>query len=928
MGLTTPSVHASSSAMASSSTSNIQKCHQPHLPSSTEPVFYLPHPNIHALIDVDSKSIQFIRSDAQEHYIPSAARTANRDLAGDGHVYTDLTTDNSSTQKWRKKIGAKLAKHYSLPGEETGWTIASFPANYCFVKIEAKIHKGNNDIRWKLYGGSVKRYFQACTEFEEHAIWLTRKDCEQNLCYCKRCHDLSKKVTSTSIPATQSWSRLIQRQLAPQTDYLPGVPIASISVCRAKELGRLEQTPTSNNHEGFRKHEVALVTLSMPIRYDDGKQSKVIDAWPVLVTAVEHKAVSRDQSVASNGNGQVESSVKYSVAMLGSDEAFQVDSSRLRPAIGNPLLTFSVQKIVAMTDVRSRMNEVQTKTLNLENGKPRANIRDILCALLRQLLLLSHITKEVVATDPFNNQSDWDGIDKTKAQNITLPAFVEQERSRRKSVNFAISEKDKNSIPLQSISVESVNYATLADEDDSSSRRRREDQKKAIATSIESKMIEKEDTNRYWTGLFIGFERLWVGDVVRLNLYESDIRHLIDLLAERNDLSNRIDKSVPNLQSPVVMRIKAIFQKAEDANLCIAGDLYRIVNIEDAKRSFQDFNEWSVAHPEQAHMLVDNRFPSDCTLGRRYDSNSRSTLSYGSKDFAKSAPTYLPPCYSQLPGRKDGQLPPSPKLPDGFGYQKVNQPSVEVVVGAPHIAGRLYCSMITSKNEVDPVANLAGRVRELQLLAHSANDQSVDGNQIRICLAGLLSGTKLSMGIQSVEPFHGTRLEFLRNAAATANAQIKTHLLNAQQEQKLTDGKGVKLSTAEPTNELGKRKFSDGKPTENGESVKRRKGEEVEMCENVEHKNDLKTQTDHSTAFTSQSDIKMKPLGELKSEDNQLKEERKTEKELVIYDAPPPGFLTRIHKDLHRFYYINPVTRESKWGKKVKREELEHILQS
>ncbi|PWN34674.1 uncharacterized protein FA14DRAFT_154125 [Meira miltonrushii] len=941
MGSTTPSVHESGTAMASSSALDSLNCNQsPPIPS-TKPVSYTSHPKMRALIDVNNKTIQFTRSDAHECYIPTAN---GRDPAMYKYIYTDVTAEKSITQRWRKKVGSWLASSFELPGRSEDWIIESFPANYSFVKMEATMYKGHNNLLWRLYGGKAKICFQSPTEFNTHAEWLLTKDSEHEHCLCKRCHGPFILPSTTSLPIPQSWTILIQRQLAPQSQLLPGVPIESKSVLRSRDLGRLVYPPLSNNHEGFRLHEIAFVKLSTPVNFLDGLQHKAIDEWPVQVTEVKCKDISGEERSAEE-NGNVKNCVQYIVTLLGSDEKLQVEGSRLRPAIGSPLLNLSIKNIVCMTDVQRRINETDPQSLNLENDQPRASIRDILCSFLSQILVLAHVRNKVVTTDSFNNQSDWDKIDKTKVQDVTLPAFVDQEKKRRKSVNFAISEKDKVSMAPPSVLTENGNYAGLADDDDSSSRRRREPQKTAIVPLAESKMIEQEDNNTYWAGMFVGFERVWVGDVVRLNLEGTDIRRIIDLLVEKNknDLSNRMDKSVPDLQSPIVMQIKAIFQKSKDTTLCIAGDLYRIVNKKDANRSFKEFIERSAAHSEQGYILEGSRFPSGSTNGGRHNYSSSSSCS------GNPGPAYLPLCETlcktQLPGTKNGQLPPSPKLPEDFGYQKVNQPNVEIVVGAPHIAGRLYCSMVTAETKIDPITRLASRVRELQFSTHSANNGSVDGEQIRIRLAGLLPGSGLTMGVQSVEPFNGTRLEAWQDAAATAAASLEAHLQNARKKS-LTDDTNSKHTITDPTTETRKRKLLDADPSENDGFVKRSKGEEIKITLSpAEHKINVKPKTDYSPASTSQADTKMEPLDnqpkaepynqpkadpEPKQEDSmieikpvavQTKVETAEGQHTKIHDFAPPGFLTRIDEKRRRIYYINPNTRESVWGRKVKKEE-------
>lgn len=962
MGLTTPLLPPSDTTKAALVPSTGQKDNSIPLTSHLHNIHtHIPLDRLNLLFNDELKTIQFTHSDAQNYYAPPAVSKNN-----DTHeyLYFDVTHDQEDTKVWRSKIGCLLANRVGYTDQSANWTITSFPVNYCLVKAEAKT-KRNRNVRWRLYGGSGRNVYESPNEFLPHAIWLSTKNSEGKPCQCKPCHgserqsgiirNTQKKLTqdaqsveaqkstrtiSTSNYKSQSKSSLIRKEPAPKTETLPGIPIASASVCRTNDLAKLTQTTILRMHEGFREQEVVMLQLTTPITYRYRKQSERIEEWPVLIKEV-HFQVQQNDHQDSDGSEKVVHKAQYTIGFFGSDEEIRVDSDRLSPAITSSFWSqFPAQEITTMTHILDYLENVKIKTLNLENGEPRANIQDVMCTFFGQMLLLAQKKMELEATGKFNNQSDWHKADKTKMQNINLTAYVEQEKICKKSVSFvekASTEKDQvQSVrSLASNAADVGHYATLEDDDDSSARRRCETQKKMIVAPVKSTLNETVDTNRYWTGIFVGFERIWVGDVVRLNLEESEVRHIINLLVCNNNLSNRMDRSEPNLQSPIVMRIKAIFQNEKDDNLSIAGDLYRVVNTADAKRAYQEFTERRATNRNQPDIDNDICFSSGSSSRGQYQYRSSSSLLLVSQRPAGQAPAYFPPCHSQLSASRTNQLPPSPMLPEGFGYQQFNQSNVEIVVGTPHIAGRMYCSMVTSHNE--PNSNLTKRVRELQRLPYNKNVPAMHGSDhIRMCLAGLLPASQLSMGVKALRPFKGARVEAFQNAGSIAAAKLKEHILNSK-ERNDKDVKETKLSSqnvkhfsignhtsqpsVQPKIEKSKRKLDDVNSDERDfESVKKSKGEikEEKFSQQFERKLNV-TKTDDSLASISQAKIKDEHFSnQPKNEQDQLKTETVISDKVQanFRSSTPPGYIRKLDYVRRRKYYVNPKTGDAVWGRK------------
>lgn len=892
------------------------------------------------IIDLVKKSISFLHSDLQQSSIPSNLKKRKQYAQ-----HYDVTTNLIETQKWRQKIGFMLAIHFNLPEPCEQWTISSFPANYCFIKVESITIRNKKYTYWRLYGkdGST---FQSSDEFFVHAIWLLSE--RRQPCQCKYCHGSDKwqkivknirtkcfelqntgelqKSEDSSITISPSKSSngkdSIRKQSAPRTEILPGIPFVSRSPSRLKDLSKLQKI-TNCEHEGYREQEIAFVTLSSPIEWFEDNQRKAIDSWPVLITEVGFTPYFEETSSAISV--RVKHRAQYKVLLLGTKEEIQVDSVRLQPAINNRLLKSSFSKCFTLRDVQERMRSQKKTVLNLENGRKRAKKFEIICTLLAHLLILHQKRKQLEATDGFNNHLDCEEAVKSKQNKITLPASAKNEQIRKKSISCEdgdVSEKEKEFFFPTQTATGNESYSTLGDDDDSSTRRRRILQKSITPSMEDTKKSETIDANKYWTGLYFGFERIWVGDVVRICMTEFDLRKVIDSLAVKNDLNHPMDRSMPDLQSPLVMRIKAIYQVNENANLSIAGDLYRIVNKTDAKRSFTEFNERIAENQDELYQNQDiqpNSHSSsyDTYSFFRYGSNSHS-LRLG--DSTDCAPSLCREPISQLPASNNGQLPPSPCLPEQFGYQRINQANVEIVVGISNIAGRLYCSMANQRSKIDPTTNLAGKVRELQILAKNTNCSDIEDKfQSNLCLAGLLPGSKLSMGVKSCHPFKGSRNEAFERATSDAIASLEKHL-SKMEKVTLNNLDQPRRASYQLTSEFGKRKKDS---EQSGDAmVKRSRSEQLETMRKHEHptpqpESSSKSKAAHPTTPEYEKESEYSGNNLSTSQSSLDKESNKSQQAFKIFASTPPGFERNVSETASRIYYRNPETGEVVWGRKV-----------
>ena len=257
--------------------------------------------------------------------------------------------------------------------------------------------------------------------------------------------------------------------------------------------------------------------------------------------------------------------------------------------------------------------------------------------------------------------------------------------------------------------------------------------------------------------------------------------------------------------------------------------------------------------------------------------------------------------------------------------------------------------MVTSHQE--SYSELTKRVRILQNLPHNTNDPVMHGSDHnRMCLAGLLPGSQLSMGVKALSPFERSRAEAFRNAGSIAAAQLKEHIINSKEQKRTNVKEGnlssnekkvnqslngihTKHSSIEPKMEMLKRKLDDVNSDERDiESVKKSKGEikEEKFSEQFERKLNV-TKIADSLASTSQTRIKDEHLShQPKDEQDQLKAEIAKEDKVPFNfrSSTPPGSVRKLDYVRSRIYYVNLQTGESVWGRKfvVRSEETHKIV--
>lgn len=244
----------------------------------------------------------------------------------------------------------------------------------------------------------------------------------------------------------------------------------------------------------------------------------------------------------------------------------------------------------------------------------------------------------------------------------------------------------------------------------------------------------------FYQGLNLGFEKVWVGDLVRLDLSTEQVSQVLKAMSREGGLENLFDEktktfkstftenSKPDLVAPYLLRIKSMFKVEKDGRTmstekegdckraCVAGELYRIVpSIDFSKLQIQGIKSDSV--------------------------NLKSLPPISSSDAkAKKWNHYLPQT-SALAGAF--YLPPIGHINDAFRFEKVSKDDFDVRFPVENIAGRFYPSL-SKASDGKKALEIRKKLMDSPKLEF---EESFKRDKIRLSLTGLINGGYKPMNV-------------------------------------------------------------------------------------------------------------------------------------------------------------------------------------
>lgn len=813
--------------------------------------------------------IMFPRSDGDPTYGPTnTVLPPKTDL--EVNYYHIFRREERRHDTWRTALGEQLATYFKLPllsRSKVKWKLYDFPQNYLFTEQR----KGPaNDPRTDPYlFGSQAHRFRSTKEAFDHLLWLLLDpDMDPANCRCKYCHKGPRASTgdgtarkavqpnkrksdlmSASTAATagrrgrksldadgnevQNETSITIRDVAVKR-LVPGVTIASVPQRDQEVMHELKR----GEKERFRVGELVWCELDEPV-VDPTEPQRSIAAWPAVILdpAIEFTTMlgyfpeGKDdrtnlEIVSAPGkraesppglNGSVHQIMAYKVAFFGTMEEAKVPESSLTPYLADHLPTELIDSELGMREDHPWLFQ--------EDGYPHLN-------LSRQPgLPPPEFTKSIVA----------------------FGYAVEAAAVLRSLYNLtdAYSGSDTPEEVLRDLGPSTGNVDG-----------------------------EPPQGLRYYQGLYFGFERIWVGEVVRLKLSTSDIKKLqrqlnATLVADKEPSAPDPAAIILDEDGSYVLRLAAIYEDPRAPKTArVSGEIFQIM-------------------PTFKYNAI--KAEVEARIKKLGENDSLDAAARQEEEERLKARLPQPSILAGKPG-----FPPMPQLPPGFVMISLSErlhPRIprEISLSIGHIAGRIYPSLGMHSDAPRVAEQIKQRPTDRKLAADE--DSKVDV-RMRLSVAGLLSGCVKAMrgGVQT-----WTRTTSFRGALALARARLNSLFTGEFDEAE------NETESASPTKSRAKKARTSGLAADAAATVTVQAGQIAPPNASGGVP---------SEASPAQQQVSQAPQLTLAEQvASKLTAAADAETVASSEDEPPlpPGWVLRKSRNLGSWYYVHTETKKTQW---------------
>lgn len=675
-------------------------------------------------------------------------------------------------------------------------------------------HRPPHLIRFSLAGSNARR-FRSTKEYLNHAQWLiTDQTMTPANCVCKYCSGSKTAIPTPRLPTKkgekeprQSNERVpppprmagsnsvsIRTSQLPPPDLRPrlGVTVPSIPL-RDSDLSRAADAKVGEC-EGYRVSEIVWVHLEKPI-VDPTSSARRIDKWPAVIEEVKFQAnvapqpappsaaaASTDPRRAKQTNGTASTGPSSTTTTTSSDQA---------------LSNFSLQGRVTQI----RVYDVILMGSPMDQGRvPESRLRPF----------MSETVDAEVASTSFGEASDhsWVGgqtagfppkmyILEPLPEGISGASFAQKVavlgygmtvcnflRCRYQVTNgFQLPDKTPAAptIPTPhpsafgSVTQPQASTSAAGNSDGAEVRPSVADRRSAL--NDETFRPQKKtgppplyDAGKFYQGMIFGLEKVWVGDMARLNVHDRQVKNIMTALQSAGALARKSDVGD---QAPVrgsfVMRLRAIMRN-DAKEVKAIGSVYEIMT----KKAFDKMKAVE-------HGIWD----------------AQDDQGYGSPPMpvGKSS-SFAFPALGLLTsaGR---ELPRTPAIPPEFVLSPIHVEGHEVHLDVTHLAGRMYTSLSRVTDD-EQTYSLCGDGASIKVKDHM---DSTDINMVRLSLTGALPGWVKPIGVE--EEWKDTQEELWIKCHDAARGEIqkvfKETLAEDHGDDAVPNGtNGTDRSTAQP----------------------------------------------------------------------------------------------------------------------------------
>ncbi|KAJ1600082.1 hypothetical protein NDA14_000612 [Ustilago hordei] len=800
--------------------------------------------------------IKIPRSDGDPNYGPPNTAIPSKDEV-EVNYHHIFKREEKRHDNWRAALGEQLAQHFKLPPtsrNKTKWKLYDFPTHYTFTEQR----KGPaNDPRTDPYlFGSQAHRFRSTKETVDHLVWLLMDpDMNTANCRCRYCHKgprASTGGTSTpkkaaggtkrkKDPATasaaanagrkgrksqngeeaevQTQSSIIVRG-AEVSRLVPGVSIASVPQRDQEVMHEYKR----GEKERFRVGEVVWCELDQPV-VDPSNAARRITAWPAVV---------------------LDPTIEF-MRMLGYDNDDDVKKKTSLEAMTAPTRR-AVSPPTLGGETEQKMSYLITFAGTTEKVKvPGSSLTPYLMGLISQELIESDLgTKD---DHPWLfKQNEYPNMNLSRQAHLPPPDYT------KSMVAFGFA--------VESVACLRQLY-NLTDAYSGS------DTPEGVLRDLGASGDAPQGM-RYYQGIYFGLERIWVGDVVRLKLSNSDIKKLqrqlnSAVVAEKQTGAPDPPAIILDEDASYVLQLAAIYEDPKmPKTVRVSGEICQIMTAAKYNAVKAEI-EASIRKLDQDDSL---------------DAAAR-------QEEAKALEARLPKP-SILVGKPG--FPPMPPLPQGFVMISLSdrlQSRIpkETTLSIGRVAGRIYPSFGMHSDGPRVVEQMKQKPEDKKLAADEDTQVEL---RARLSVAGLLSGCVKAMRV-TVHAW--TRTAAFKGALAMARDRLSRALMGdfdeegeAVVEDKLrTPAKKKAKTAAIETPVKPSEQAAVGATSQAAQSTQPTQTEEV-----------ASQPTQVGGGGGAGADVEMSPSSE---------------------DEPPlaPGWVPRKSRNLGSWYYVHTETKKTQW---------------
>ncbi|KAH9169930.1 hypothetical protein EDB89DRAFT_2193152 [Lactarius sanguifluus] len=723
----------------------------------------------------DPVYLDFGKSDGDTKQLPNNTKEV---VGADGQVnyMKPLELDDSSNIHWRSQVAMKIAERLGRPSGKN-YVLRSWPEGYhMYCHLKGKQSAPRQDLY--LLGSVHAKRFRSVPEFVPHALWLmTDPTLDRRNCECKYCAKVPQRVISENLGYKHRTDPRLEPRAGPRRASRGPRPRAAFPALRTGRVMLQERyadvqamyaDTNAEMRRWFRVGELVWCALDPPIRGADAAAN--ITFWPGLVDECSFKTETlprpKSPSIHSaDGDFEMEDgteSVAHVGRGIGSSNgagssvaipyAITPHTGNSKPMTERPLPWTVRQKNVYKVKLLAVNHDyiaVETQVLPYHSYKPSYDLIQALQDV--PIERITHKPDEIAAFNP------------CPPELLNAEPSADDRRFAESTASYTLALEIAAGVEVCWTPTDEWVFKMVVPSGPS-------DAGETSARALQASVVNQ---TRY-QGLWLGAERIWTDDLVRLK-------------AARGQIAPKDQEFMKAQGAPgrgVFMQLEALFvvdvPDASGAGVHAecrgSGMLYELAD-----------EDWEEPQSRVSTSDTENGVARECRArrldsGRSVDSTAPAKIGDDTRNTHTAASASTPPrernkeaAATMTTARLDADAPnmqlsrsskmsavPLPPAPRGFRFRPILPEGHEVVVSLALVSGRYYPRLLAHPLPAPDRAELAGRRRE------RADEEALSTDRL-FALEGILPGFVSASEATRWKPGRAT---MVRDAAAERSAVL------------------------------------------------------------------------------------------------------------------------------------------------------------